>query len=179
MSILTIADVRARCTIVEATRCWLWQGALSTDGVPRIHTIDYGRAEKRAMSGPLAVWHIAHNHPPLPGHLVYRACQNRLCLNPVHLREAASKAAIGEHIRRLGSRKGTCTAVRLANLRLAQIANGSRATPDEVVLAIAAVPRADATNLALAQRFDVDVQTVSRIRRGESYRHLTAGTPAT
>lgn len=178
MSILTIADVRARCKIDPVTRCWHWQGALSSDGVPRIHTLDYGRAEKRSMSGPLAVWNIAHNAPPLPGHLIFRRCQNSVCLNPVHLGEAASKAEIGLHIRRAGTRKGKSTATRLANLRKAQIASGSMPTPDETVLAIWAVPRAEATNRVLAQRFNVAEQTVSRIRRGESFRHLTAASSA-
>lgn len=174
MSILTIADVRERCVIDKATLCWIWQGALSSDGIPRIHTIDYGRAEKRSMSGPLAVWQIAHERAPLPGHLVYRGCQHARCLNPRHLHLASDRKTIGLHIRRLGTRKGKCTATRLANLRKAQIASGSLPTPDDVVLAIRAVPRAAATNRALAKQFNLAEQTVSRIRRGESYRHLMA-----
>lgn len=174
MSILTIADVRARCAIDPATHCWHWQGARSSDGTPRIHTLDHARTEKRTMSGPMAVWNIAHGAAPLPGHLIYRGCQHRLCLNPAHLREAASKAAIGAHIRRAGTRKGTSTEQRLANIRLAQIASGAVPTPAEIVLAIRAVPRAEATNRALARRFNVAEQVVSRIRRGESHRHLLA-----
>lgn len=176
MSILTTADVLARCKVDPASHCWIWQGAASSDGVPRIHTLDYARAEKRTMSGPLAVWHIAHCAPPRPGHLVYRGCQNRLCLNPAHLRQAADKAAIGLHIRRLGSRKGKCTETRIANLRRAQIAAGAIPTPPEVVLAIRAVPRAEATNRDLARRHGIAEQTVSRIRRGDSFKHLLPST---
>ena len=177
MSVLTISDVKARCIVDPATHCWLWQRACSTDGVPRIHTLDYARGEKRVMSGPLAVWNIAHEAPPRAGHLVFRGCQNKLCLNPVHLRQAADQKAIGEHIRRLGSRVGVATESRRANLVKARLASAVTATPAETVLAIRAVANGATTNRALARLHGVSEQVVSRIRLGKTHRALLDPAP--
>lgn len=170
--ILTIEALKARCTVVPDTGCWLWQGACSgTPPTPRIWTLDYGRAEKRTMSGPLAAWHIAYEAPPRPGRLVYRGCMSSLCLNPWHLREASTKAEIGLHIRRTGIRVGTALESRRANVRLAQAASGVVQTPDDVVLAIRAAPPG-VTNKALCELHGVNRTVVSRIRRGESHRQV-------
>jgi len=52
--LLTVEAVKARCTVDPATHCWLWQGATAADGVPRLHTLDYARVEKRSRSGRCA-----------------------------------------------------------------------------------------------------------------------------
>jgi len=95
-------------------------------------------------------------------------------MNPMHLDQAASRAAIGAHIRRIGTRKGKTTEKRIANLRLAHAACGLTPTPDDIVLAIRAVPRAEATNRTLALKHGLSEQVVSRIRRGESRRDVVA-----
>lgn len=175
--ILTVDALRARCTIDHATHCWLWQGALSTDGVPRLHTLDYDRGEKRTMSGPKAAWYIA-NGTRLPewAQLVYRGCLHDQCLNPVHLRLARDRVDIGLHIRLNGKRKGTHMEQRRANVAKAQIASGHAPTPAEVVTAIRLAPK-DVSSLQLSRQHGIAHQTVSRIRRGESHRHLLQDAP--
>lgn len=169
MSLLTIADVRARCTIDPMTHCWLWRGAKS-GGHPRIYTFDHERVEKRTMSGTLAMWNIAHGASPRPGHFVFRGCQHRACLNPAHLRQARDKAEIGLHVRRMGIRKGTSLEARRANIALANAATGIVPTPDDVVRQIRA---ATGKLIDIAARFDVAHQTVSRIRRRETRAGVT------
>ncbi len=171
MSLLRIEEVRARCNMDRVTHCWVWTGATSSDGVPRIHTFDHARLEKRTMSGPMAVWNIAHGEAPRQGHMVMRCCGRKLCLNPAHLRQFRDKAEMGLHIRRAGWRKGTAMESRRANVKLAQAAAGTVATPPDVVLAIRAEP-AQTTNKALGERYGISHQTVSRIRLGQSHRHL-------
>lgn len=162
---LTIDQLKARCVVDQASHCWLWQGATS-GGQPKLWTLDYGRIEKRVMPGPLAAWHISRQAPPLDGHLVFRCCGNRLCLNPAHLREMASRAAIGLHIRRARSLVGTHVQVRRQNIRAAWAARGMVPTPLEVVRAIRAAPK-QVTGRSLARQFGLSDQTVSRIRRGQ------------
>lgn len=163
---LTIDRLKARCVVDQASHCWLWQGATS-GGLPKLWTLDYGRVEKRVMPGPLAAWHISRQAPPRDGHLVFRSCGHRACLNPAHLREMGSRAEIGLHIRRARSRVGTHVEARRRNIRAAMAATGVVPTPADVVRAIRAAP-AEVTGLALAAQYGISHQTVSKIRRGES-----------
>jgi hypothetical protein len=65
-------------------------------------------------------------------------------------------------------RKGTHVEQRRANARKAHAATG-KVTPPEVVLAV----RRDSGTLAeIGARHGINRSTVSRIRRGESHRHL-------
>lgn len=163
----TVADVRARCNVDPVTNCWIWHGGMrKRDGVqqPAMHAFDHERGEKRTMTGPRAVWNIAHGAAPLPGYVVFRACCNRLCLNPVHLREAKTLADVGRHRRLSGVLKGNNTEARRANLRKAQAAAGVVVTPQHIVDAIQQAPKT-ITGQALARQFELSVSSVSRIRR--------------
>lgn len=171
--LMTVESVKARCIIDRATHCWLWQGATATDGTPRLQTLDFRAIEKRTMSGPSAVWNIAHQAPPMLGWLVFRVCGHKLCLNPAHLKEARNRAGIGLHIRRAGYRVGTHTDVRRANLVLARAATGLLPTHPDIVLAIRAAPRTT-TATELAALYGIAIQTASRIRRGESHKLVIA-----
>ena len=169
--IATIADVKARCIVDPLTGCWHWQGARSCakggkPALPTMHTFDPRRGEKRVMSGPLAVWCIAHGEAP-NAPLVYRGCGCDDCLNPVHLRLARSHAEIGLHQRRSGSRKGKNTEQRRANMAKGRQTRGIVETPAEVVLAIRAAPET-VTGRALARLHGVSESTVSKIRLGRS-----------
>ena len=171
MSILTIDDLRTRSRIDAFTGCWHFQGSLSSDGVPRIHTLDYELSEKRVMSGPKAVWNIAHCCALRPGWLAFRRCVTADCVNPVHVDQAASRKDIGRHISLSGRRKGTAVKARQQNLVKAREAAGIVPTAEHIVLEIRAAA-ASVTSRAMAHQFGIAEQTVSRIRRGQSHRHL-------
>lgn len=164
-----IAALRSRCKVDHATGCWEWLGATSSDGVPRLHTFDHKRGEKRTMSGPKAAWNVAHQRAPLDGWIVGRRCGNRLCMCPVHLAEFRSQAALGEHIRRAGWRVGTHVEQRRASQRLAALASGKAPTPEHVVRAIRCAPMSIPAS-ELARLYGIAHQTASRIRRGQSHR---------
>lgn len=170
--LLTVAQVRARCDIDPARHCWLWQGAKGVDGTPRLWTFDHQRGEKRSMSGALAMWNIAHQEAPRPGHLVYRCCGARACLNPAHLKQARDKAEIGLHIRRAGYRIGIAVEARRANQRRAMEARGITPTAPEVVRAIRKAPM-ETSNVELAAIHGISHTTVSRIRRMESHKEVS------
>lgn len=168
----TVADLRARCDIDLRMHCWLWRGAVhSRSGLPILHTFDHARGEKRTMSGPVAAWNIGHQAAPARGRIVFRACCQTLCLNPAHLREARSRAEIGEHIRRSGVRKGLHLEARRESLKLAHQALGRTLTPPDIVRAIRAAP-AGTTGRALAALHRLSRSCVSRIRRGETHREV-------
>lgn len=164
---ITVADLRARSSVDPVTGCWHWLGAKAIDGTPRIWTVDHERADKRSMSGPKAVWNIAHQKAPLSGYLIYRRCVTCDCVNPVHMAEAKDKAAIGIHISRNGARKGTNVEQRRANASKGRIARGIVDTPADVVLTLRAAP-ASVSNTTLAAQLGMSDSTVSSIRRGRT-----------
>lgn len=168
---LTIDDLRARSTFDARSLCWHWNGAKAGDGVPRIWTLDHARCDKRTMTGPAAVWNIAHGCAPRPGWLVFRRCGIADCVNPAHHLQAPDRAAIGRFVANAGFRKGKNVEVCRANIAAAHAAQGLQVTPDDVVLAIRAADRAT-TNRELAARLNITHQTVSKIRRGESRRQV-------
>ena len=146
--------------------CWHWRGALSTDGTPRIWTVDLDRGIKTALSGPKAVHYIATGRP-LQGLLAFRTCGSRQCVNPGHHATAASKAEIGAFIAAAGWRKGTHVEKRRANVALAHAANGIKPTPAPIVAAIRQAP-STVTNGELCALFGLSPQTASAIRLGKS-----------
>ena len=168
--VLTIADVRARCK-VDLGGCWHWLGAKAVDGTPRIWTLDYARCEKRAMSGPKAIWNIAHGCAPTPGFLAFRRCMTTDCVNPVHIALARSKAEMGAHAARFGKRKGTNLEQRRASIEKAWAANGTILTPPELVRMIRAAPK-EVKNTELAERLHMKHNTISKIRLGKSHRDV-------
>lgn len=173
--IVTLEALRERCIVDEVTRCWKWTGGASSDGTPRLHTFNHETGSKQTMSGPKAVWNIAHGEAPRRGWFVMRSCGNRACMNPVHMAQFRSRVEMGEHIRLAGWRKGTHVEARRAAQRLACVAAGCPPTPEHVVREILAL--ADSmTQTALAERYGLARQTVSRIVRRESHRHIVGAT---
>ena len=166
MSILTVQDLLARSCVDRQTNCWHWLGAKSA-GTPRIWTFDHERNEKRCMSGPKAVWNIAHGEAPLRGHWVMRSCLCTDCVAPVHHKQVASRGEMGLHIRRSGSRKGKNLDACRANILKAHAVNGIVPTPASVVSAILKAG-VNQTNSSLAKQFGIAHQTVSNIRLGKT-----------
>lgn len=179
VGIATVADVRARCSINPVSGCWNWLGGTrkgadhATYRQPAMWAFCHDHGEKRTMTGPRAMWNIAHGKAPLPGYVVFRACGNAMCLNPVHLREAKNMAEVGLHTRRSGRLVGTQIEARRANVLKAQDAAGVVRTPDEVVEAIKAAGRS-VTGRALAAQYGVSENTVSRIRLGRRHSEAAA-----
>lgn len=171
---LTLDDLRRRCVIDPITNCWHWQGAKSVvDGVPRLYTFDHARCEKRTMSGPVAAWNIAHQRAPLPGWKVYRCCGTTDCLAPYHLREVRNTKEMGRLIAASGRRKGAKSEAVLAAAARGRAAQGIVETPREIVLQIRAAPL-EISGAELARQLGIPKYTVSRIRRGESFKGVVA-----
>lgn len=172
IGVTRIADLFNRSKRLPGSDCWWWVGAMACDKVsPRIWTVDHDRSEKRSMSGPAAVWNISRG-VGLRGRLAFMRCVNSSCVNPVHVKDAASKAEIGAHISATGRRKGKNVEQNRANIRKAWDANGVTPTPSEIVLAIRAAGPGVSTQ-ELARLHGISRSAASRIRRGESHKELT------
>lgn len=171
--VATIDDLRARVVIDPATRCWIWQGA-SRHGSPRIWTLHIDDMDKAVLSGPRAVWYIAHG-TKLGGRVAYMACWTKGCVCPVHVR-AGTRAEVNRLAGNAGlfNRTPQSHAACVANARKARQARGVVDTPADVVLAVRAAA-GSGTQKAIGQRFGLPKSTVSRILRGTNFKHLLAG----
>lgn len=102
--------------------CWHWMGAKAHQtGLARIYTWCHDQQCKRLMSGPSAVWGIAHK-APLLGRIPMRTCRTKCCVNPTHIKIVADRPAMHAETRRLGLLVGTAVESRRTNIRLAQAA---------------------------------------------------------
>lgn len=164
-----IADLERMSERRSGSDCWWYLGAKSCDGrMPRIWAFCHDQGKKRVLSGPRAVWNIAHNEG-LGVRIGYMRCVNTQCVNPVHVAAAYSRAEIGSHISRSDRIKGQHRETRMANLLSYFERSGKKVTPDETVVQIRAMT---GTNLAIAEQFGLRHQVVSSIRRGKSFKHL-------
>jgi hypothetical protein len=165
-----IQDLKDRSDIDPVTHCWNWQGAFQ-GGTPRIHTFDYRTGEKQALSGPLAVWMIAHEEAPREGWLVFRRCTSKRCVNPAHHEQARDQAEIGAFVAAQGRRKGSNIHARQASAARGRAIQGIVETPDETIIAIASrlmvegYKRGDGKRLG--DEFNVPRTLISRIATGQ------------
>lgn len=165
----TIAALRERSRIDPATHCWHWQGC-TRDGRPRIWAPDIDRIDKRVLSGPRAVWFIAHG-TPLGNLVAYMACWTRDCVCPSHVR-CGTRADFSTAMARAGLLKGHHV-VRRASAIKARAAAGIVDIPAHVVLALRDLAPTT-TPQALAMQFGISQQSIRRMLRGASYSHVVA-----
>lgn len=170
--VATINDLRARSVIDTATRCWHWQCA-KIKGAPRIWTLHLDEVEKRVLSGPRAVWYIAHG-TRLGSRVAYMACWNKDCVCPVHVR-AGQKGEVN-HLAALAGvyrRSDAARAANVVNAAKARAARNAVDTPADVVLAIRAAA-GSTTQVEIGRSLGISKTVVSRILRGQTFRHLLA-----
>lgn len=175
--VATIEDLRARSIIDPTTRCWHWQGA-KIHGTPRIWTLHLDRMDKGVLSGPRAVWYIAHG-TQLHSRIAYMACWTKGCVCPVHVRAAENKTVLNRVAAQAGVfiKSPAARESNVENLRKARRARCVVDTPAETVLAVRAAAGAT-TQKQIAADFGLTKTIVSRIIRGETFRHLLAGQEA-
>lgn len=166
--IATVADLKARCVVDALTHCWLWKGAMSGSQI-KIHTFDHRVGEKRTLSGPTALWNVAHGEAPPSWSRPRMRCLNSRCANPAHVVLFPDLKAWGRMVAHSGRWKGVNVESKLGNLELARRARGVESTPPELVRAVREAPPEE-TGLSVAARLGLSSSVVSRIRCGLSHR---------
>lgn len=166
----TVDDLRRRSDPDPATHCWHWRGA-KRKGRPRIWAADLDHMDKRVLSGPRAVWYIAHG-TRLGALSAYMRCWCADCVCPAHV-EKGTRAAVTMAAARAGLMNGFDD-VRAANAAKARAAAGHVDTPPELVRALRAAAGTEPTS-ALAQRLGIERSVAYRILRGVSHRGVGGG----
>jgi hypothetical protein len=163
----TLEDIRQRCVITEDGH-WLWKGALTAEGRPRIHAPDYtNNGRMIPQSGPRAVVHCSTGRPIPVGWRAYGTCEHKTCCNPKCIK-CTSEADFGAWLRRTGKYKGDVRRI-LANRATSR--SRSVLTPER----IAYIQTSPKLGKDLAVELGISETTVSKARRGESQAFQAAG----
>lgn len=141
----------------EENGCWLWVGAKSGRSYRYMHgSIALPNTRKSANASRVS-WELYRGAIPA-GICVLHKCDNPLCVNPDHL-------FLGTHAENMADmkEKGRSTA-------------GERSTRAKLTSEMVAEIRSSShPNKIIANRFGVAPSTVSHIRRGRGWSHISGG----
>jgi hypothetical protein len=172
--ISTITDIKARSVVDPITHCWHWKGGFGkgTNGkpYPTMHALDHDRIEKRTMTATLAVWNIAHNEGAR-GRIIYRSCCCNDCVNPAHMRAGLTKKESYRAVVRAGKLVGRHKNSDMSNVYSSMKKRGVKLVDEKTVVAIRLLGP-EVTGRYISQSFGIPESVVSRIRRGETYKHI-------
>ena len=165
-----------RCSIVARARldenimpepnsgCWLWLGSVS---------MSYGTLyfEGRTFRAHRASY-LMNNGPLKEGQVVMHTCDNKLCVNPDHLKAVSS----GDNIRDYFAKKGTAAGAYLRSY--GEAPRSSRVDTRKLTIGQAAAIRySNVSNRKIARLVGVDHTLVGSIKRGLCYPEATSATP--
>ena len=149
---------------LSAEECWPWHGSRSPDGYGEIR---FTRSRKKAVATHVAIFVDRREIVP-SGMLVCHTCDNPPCVNPNHLYVGSRADNMRDmHDRGLwhsGQVKGED--------------NGNSVLKDSDIFQIVSMINGGLTNSAIASRFGVTHSTISLIRLGKKWSHITGWTDA-
>ncbi len=131
--------------------CWEWTGKALRKGYA--HTRYLGKAQLVHRVS----WHLKHGEFPV--NFLLHSCDNRRCVNPDHLREGTLQDNTHDMVSRNRQARGEKA--------------GNATLTEDIVKAILAEPKRWGFQSKLATRFNINTGTVSRIRRGLSWKHIS------
>ncbi len=139
--------------------CWLWTAALNPNGYGRVNVLGRTRRAHR-------ISYMQHCGPIPEGMFVCHKCDVRNCVNPEHLFLGDQQSNMAD-MRSKGRHR--CADQRGVNNPSARL------TADQVREIAELLPRRN--NRQIAAGFGVTHSTISLIRRGKSWTHVTNITP--
>jgi hypothetical protein len=146
---------------VERTdACWLWRGPTDRDGYG---IITY---HNRASRAPRIAYIIAHGSIP-DGAAICHTCDNPLCVRPDHL----YAGSLSDN-RRDAQQRNRWARKNLDNVPRGERNTRARLTDDDVREIRAALARNE-TQPAIAKRYGVNQATISSIKLGKTWKHVT------
>ena len=145
--------------IVEEGDCWNWTGALQGCGC--VPTMNYQRKVGSVRRFVL----LAQGKAPVGKMLATYTCGNTLCVNPEHTAWVTRKTIQQRNAKDLG--------YMTSPVRMKRISDKARQRSKLDLNRALAVRHADGTQRDIAARFGISQATVSKIKRGETWRDYT------
>lgn len=141
----------------EDWHCWEWTGALDKDGYGAIYHNGRNRRAHRLA-------YRLSNLYPIEPLVVMHLCNNRTCVNPLHLRGATQRENLG-HMAACGRARGKITR--------GEDASNSKLT-DAIVRSILTDER---TYREIAENYGVNPSLIGAIKSGRKWKHVTQEGP--
>jgi hypothetical protein len=132
--------------------CWLWTAGLDISG--------YGRFFDGTKESKAHRWAFQDDAGPIPsGAIVLHSCDERMCVNPAHLRLGTHDDNMADMRARGRQARGCRT-------------NTAKLTADDVVVIRELFAAGGVSQAALARKYGVTSGLVSTIVRGETWSHI-------
>lgn len=145
-----------RCTEDESTGCWNWDRAVTKSKYG-----GYTETDGRTLYAHRGMW-AAVNGPVPDGVFVCHRCDNRRCVNPAHLFLGSHRENMADMVRKGRSNKAKGSAVGPSKLK------------ERDVSIIKWCLDAGVGQVKLAELYGVSQGTIGFIKRGETWRHVSA-----
>jgi len=143
---------------VRESGCWEWIGAKFDAGYG-MFTVSRSRGTRRTHMAHRVSWMIANKQEIPKGMVIRHMCDNRICVNPEHLK-------LGTY-----SENNRDTALRgRSNRSVGSACHWSKLTEDNVREILSSNAYGD--QIRLARKFGVNQATVSQIKSGKRWKHL-------
>ncbi len=152
---MTLNDIKARCRIDEETGCWVWTGAMTSDG-PVVWAPATPGGKKMAVRARRLIWPIVKG-TKTPAR-VYVTCDCKACMNPAHLAGGTVKQH-GAFIAKTGKLLNSVKRKAAARARGRMLTS---LTPEKVAIILAS----DKPGTVLGPELGINHQTVSDVRTG-------------
>ena len=138
----------------STNECWLWQATATSAG-----GIHYGRFyyQKRNQLAHRVAYQLTYGAIPR-GKVVMHTCDNGLCVNPKHLK-------LGTQYDNVIDMYNKARAHNISGVKV----HTSKLTEGEVV----SIYNSTETQTKLSERYNVRPSTVSCIKRGKTWKHIT------
>ena len=147
---ITLDQIHARCA--EVGDCWIWQGATSNTGYPIIKVKGCNCQFVRRVVFRL------DGHELQPRQPVITTCEDKLCVNPEHLR-ASTVSDVAKAAAQRGAFSGLARAAKIAAFKRSTAAKLDMEKAREIRVSEESGP-------VLAARYGVNKSVINNIKRG-------------
>lgn len=164
---------RLSARTIKSDGCWLWTGAVGSHGYGVIGTGPHTTSTTHRMA------YILQNGPIPNGMMVLHKCDNRRCVNPSHLYIGTAK----DNARDLWERGSPVAQIQkniTEDVEAKRVASLPRGASHSRPLAkleeseVAKILESTDSQKAIATRFGVSQQLISKIKQRQYWRHVNA-----
>lgn len=144
--------------------CWVWGGAMYVQGYGKLYAGRNERGSAYFYRAHRLSWSIANGCPVPEGQDVLHSCDNRVCVNPRHLRVGSDAENAGDRATRERGKE---------HRQRGEMNDNAKLTEDQVRQIIAELRRLPRRSQAeIGRRFGIKQPQVSRIMRRVNWAHL-------
>lgn len=150
-----IARFRDKTDELDEDSCWEWRGAKYQNGYGMV---SLKRGKRKTFSAHRVSWSLWNQATILPGVMICHTCDNRGCVNPKHLYAGTGVDNNNDTVRR-----------NRGNRKIGEDCSWAKLTKENVQEILESKEK----QAFLAKKFNLSQSTVSQIKSGKRWKHLS------